>query len=72
MTTNQPDRLDRIESTLEKLVTKVDELNKDVRQTNTRLGSLFNGLVTALVSTVIAASLLILARNGVELWLQLR
>lgn len=59
------ERLDKIDSDIQKT-------NSDIKSTNNRLDNLFNGLVTALVSTVIAASLLILARNGIELWLQLK
>ncbi|MGB7414284.1 MAG: hypothetical protein WA902_08755 [Thermosynechococcaceae cyanobacterium] len=48
----------------------MNDLDNKVSKLEIRLDSLFNGLVTALVSTVIAASLLIVARNGFELWVQ--
>lgn len=68
MTTSTPQPDDFQTKVLERL----DKIDADIQRTNNRLDNLFNGLVTALVSTVIAASLLILARNGIELWLQLK
>lgn len=65
-TTPNPDDFQR------QVLERLDKIDADIQKTNNRLDNLFNGLVTALVSTVIAASLLIVARNGVELWLQLK
>ncbi|BDM83211.1 hypothetical protein [Acaryochloris marina] len=65
-TTPQPEDFQR------QVLERLDKIDSDIQRTNNRLDNLFNGLVTALVSTVIAASLLILARNGIELWLQLK
>lgn len=68
MTSTTPNSDDFQRQVLERL----EKIDPDIQRTNNRLDNLFNGLVTALVSTVIAASLLILARNGIELWLQLK
>lgn len=68
MTSTTPNSDDFQRQVLERL----EKIDSDIQRTNNRLDNLFNGLVTALVSTVIAASLLILARNGIELWLQLK
>ena len=72
-TTPTPDDFQRqVLERLDKIDSDIQTTNSDIKSTNNRLDNLFYGLVTALVSTVIAASLLILARNGIELWLQLK
>ncbi|AFY59570.1 hypothetical protein [Synechococcus sp. PCC 6312] len=62
-------QLDRIEQRMDTLETRLDTIDSDVEKSNLRLDNLLGSLTTALVATVISASLLILARNAFEFWL---
>lgn len=62
-------RMDTLETRLDHLETQLDGFDSDVKKSNQRLDNLLGSLTTALVATVISASLLILARNAFEFWL---
>lgn len=62
-------QLERIEQRMDTLETRLETIDSDVKKSNQRLDNLLGSLTTALVATVISASLLILARNAFEFWL---
>ncbi|MDS3859361.1 hypothetical protein RIF25_00930 [Thermosynechococcaceae cyanobacterium BACA0444] len=61
-------QLERIEQRMDTLETRLETIDSDVKKSNQRLDNLLGSLTTALVATVISASLLILARNAFEFW----
>jgi predicted nuclease with TOPRIM domain len=63
-------QLDQLLTKVNSLDDKVNSLDDKVAKLETRLDGLFNGLVTVLVSVITAASLLIVVRNGLELWFE--
>ncbi len=59
----------KVLSQLDHIEQRINTLDSDVKKSNQRLDNLLSSLTTALVATVISASLLILARNAFEFWL---